>query len=195
MKLLKIMAFIFALSIPVYFGLKLLSPPEDQQANWDTYEKKDKKITTHKSTKTEKKKSRVSSSKRAPASKAPVKKTIGPSKRILTGSLRSKYENSPWDLSYVNTPSIEWKNLYANKMLTILPEGTKVLIKKTQGVIIITAKGAKYVEHVRVSIQKEDAPPVGFEAQVDSESGQQLKVWNRTHFEYGQGFSFKKKLQ
>lgn len=195
MKFLKITALIFTLSIPVYFGLKLFSSPKEEQASWDTFEKVDKKISSHKSTEKEKKKSRVSTTKRAPASKAPLKVPKAPTKRFVTGALGEKYNKNPWDLKYVNKPNSDWKNLYANKILNILPEGTKLLVKKTRGLIVITPKGAKHIEHVRVSIQKENSPAVGFEAQVDSETGEQLRVWNRTEFEYGQNFSFQKKLE
>jgi hypothetical protein len=194
MKYLKMTAIILALGAPVYFGLKLFTNTPEQQTTWQTFEKVDKKISSHNSTPEEKKKSRVGTTKRAPASKAPLKAPAPPTTRFMSGTLGKKYQNKPWKLNYVNSPSTEWKNLYSNKILSILPEGTKLLIKKTRGLVVITPKGAKYIEHVRVSIQKKDSPPVGFEAQVDSETGEQLRVWNRTEFEYGQSFTFEKKL-
>jgi hypothetical protein len=190
MNFFKTVLFVTVFAIPVYLTVNFLT--EDRDNSWQTYQKSTVGISIHSSTERELKKARVvlppkKSTKRLVASIPKTKREI--KTRIILGKINN-------DTIYLNKPSKDWKKIYAQGLLSRLSEDSKVLIKKKSGMIRVIAGKAKYIEQVQVSIHtSEGSPPNSFEAQVDSETGEQLSVWNRTNFEYGgNGFSIKKKL-
>ncbi|WP_127717611.1 hypothetical protein [Halobacteriovorax sp. HLS] len=170
------------------FSYKYQFRMKNIQTTWQTYEQKNNKVEKHNSTKSELKLARVLPEvKRAPAAtKAAKKKEI---KRIVSGTHKDQKA-----YSIMNTPSKEWKDKYAESKLQFYPEGTKLLIKHKLSLLDISKKGARHLEKIVVNVIKEGHPPTSFEAFVDSQTGEQIKAWNRTHHENVNKTLFIKKL-
>lgn len=160
-------------------------------SSWKTYKKEGKVVSSHVTTKQEAKKARiVTSVKRSPASK----KLTTPKKRVLTGRLAKEYGSRDLKINYLNSPSKDWKEKYAKLKLHTLKTGTKLLIKHNKSILKVTKKGAIYLEKVIISIQREGKAPSSYEAMINSETGQQVAAWNRTHHENVDHVLFSKKL-
>ncbi len=161
-------------------------------AVWQTYEQKNREVKKHVSTKKELKAAKINPAPaRAPASLNKNIKKVG---RVETDAFKEKYSTSKQKVKYTNTPSKEWKDKFAKNKLQYYPEGTKLLIKHKSSLIDVTKDGARYLERVVVNVIKEDSPPISYEAFVDSQSGDQVKAWNRTHHENANKTLFIKKL-
>ena len=161
------------------------------EMSWKTFKKEGPKTISHLTTKKEMKKARIPIIKnRTPASK----KMAQPKKRTITGRLSKNYKANDSNVKYLNTPSKDWKRKYADLKLQTLPQGTKVLIKHNESLLHVNKHGAKYVEKVVISIQRENSAPNSFEAYVNSETGEQINAWNKTHHENVDDVLFSKKL-
>jgi hypothetical protein len=159
-----------------------------QKSSWQTYEKVGPKITTHGSTEQEMRKSRVNTSKkRTPASISKIKKG-----RTMTGSLHKEYDKAK--ASFLNKPADDWKEKFVKSKFVVFGDETKILIKHKDSIIQVNKKGAMYLEKVVVSIQRDNEPPMSYEALINSETGQQIKSWNRTKHENVKKVLFTKKL-
>jgi hypothetical protein len=186
-----IFSLLLTTSIFVYKYNFLKDEPTQQISDWNSYKKKGKKLVSHTMTSKEIKEARLPvTKKRSPASK----KINLPKKRIITGSLAKKYGSTDIQINYLNSPSKDWKERYAEFKLKTLPEGTKVLIKHNESILKVSSEGALYVEKVIISIQREGKAPSSYEAIVNSQTGEQMNAWNRTHHENVNQVLFSKKL-
>lgn len=162
------------------------------QTTWQTYQQKNKTVQKYNSTKSELKLARVRPEvKRAPAANESKSKEV---RRITSGTHKDQFEKNQKNYSFLNRPSKKWKDKYAQAKLQFYPEGTKLLIKHKLSVLDISQKGARHLEKIVVNIIKEGLPPTSFEAFVDSESGEQIRAWNKTHHENVNKTLFIKKL-
>lgn len=151
---------------------------EEVSSSWKTFESKGTKITKHASTAKEMRKSNLAKKKkREPASKKITKKR----ERTITGSLREIFD--PKEVTFLNTPKETWQDDFAKSKLNILGKGAKLLINHKDSFIKVNTRGAIYLEKVVVSVQRENKPPMSYEALVNSETGMQVMSWNRTHHE------------
>ncbi len=101
-------------------------------------------------------------------------------KRILTGEVDPKYEDSSTPLKMINEPKKNWKELMGHELMKFQVDGTKVMVKEEFSIIKITDDKGRYIEQVIVSYLVPNGKRNSFKAFVDSETGAVLETWDNT---------------
>ena len=90
------------------------------------------------------------------------------------------------NVNLINKVNKNWKNIFANnfKRMTNLKEIKNLEIELKKSIIKIQNNSGRNIEHVLVRYMKPNGMPMSFEAYIDSETGQTIQTWNKTHYDF-----------
>lgn len=90
------------------------------------------------------------------------------------------------EISFSNQTSSDWEDKYKKRFKKSLygKEIKNFKIEKKRSVVRVRKNVGTNLEHVVVSFTRPDGNPFSFEAYINSETGQLVKSWNKTRYEY-----------
>ncbi len=147
---------------------------------WQTFEKKPNTISSHKSTKKEIKKAKLKTRKPASVMANYFPRING---RRIYGNDIKQYLKKGSPLTYKNKYNKEWKGKLGKKLLAFQPKNVKLFIRKDDALVLIERGGGRLVEKVSISFIHTNGMKTGYEAYIDSETGDVVKTWNQTRHE------------
>jgi hypothetical protein len=148
---------------------------------WKTYQKDNKHVKVHLSTPKELQEINVyKQQKRIPSS---VKKPFTYKNRIVKTNNLENYNFSNPNFIITNKINPNWKKNLARKSLRFQKNSTKLYIKNEHSFLLIKKNKARYVEQVSMTYLFNDKRVNSATALVDSDTGEILKIWNRTKHE------------
>lgn len=151
---------------------------------WHTYNKENTStIKSYPTTPNEKKTAHLDheDEKKAERKPASVKKTIDKksSAKNRTWSLKPD-QLLPKQISFLNEPKKEWRELLGQDLLRFLRPQTKIFIKNQGSHTLLQRNGGLHVEKVHIKMQSPEGRQYSYHAYVDSETGKVLRTWNQT---------------
>ena len=153
-----------------------------EENDWRTYQKTEKKVSSHPSTKDELDKINVrkkeNTKKRMPASK---KDTFNG--RTINADNPDKYNYKTGNFQISNKENPDWKDTLASDLLRFQDSTTKILIKEEESFVIIRQGTGRLVEKVVITYLHNHGKKNAAHALVDSETGKIITIWNRTRYE------------
>jgi hypothetical protein len=100
--------------------------------------------------------------------------------RLLTGNLGyDAFRDEALELPMKNRPARDWQGKALENLLKFQRPSTKVILAPTEQLILVVKGEGRYVEEVNVSYLFEDGHRTGFNALIDSQSGQVLNTWGQ----------------
>lgn len=187
--------FLFLLSITVAFGITFYIKKNHSEKfveikpQWKTFAKsEDSKIISHDTTKEEFSLARIpappelndNKAQRAPANIDKFSGRLVREKRVLTGDVDKKLEDSDYDLPMHNAVNPEWKEHLGRSLIILQDPDTKVLVVEETPVIDVHNGKGRYMEEVIITYLKKNGDRSSYRALVDSSSGEVLETWDRT---------------
>lgn len=101
-------------------------------------------------------------------------------KRSILGSVKNLS-----DIHIVNMVSKDWKKKYINNFMRM--SGAKEIknfeVIQKKSILKVKNNIGKNLEHILVSFNKPNGQEFSFEALIDSQTGQLVRSWNKTHYE------------
>jgi hypothetical protein len=107
------------------------------------------------------------------------RKVIGSSKFKLTNTISKNWKEK----AYQNLSKV-WSSSQKT-----FQKKTPIEIKSLKSAIFVKNGIGKNIEHVLVNLINDKGLPASFEAYIDSENGKIVQSWNKTRYEYREGFS------
>ena len=149
-------------------------------SEYKTYQKENRKITSHKTTISEFKKFRIRKYKKEDSLKdrAQIKD------RFLSGDKSKYYLENQAQLIFTNSINPNWDKDLSKSLFRFQDDKTKIIVNKIDSWIDVSENNnAKYVERVNIYFLMPDGGRKSFTAKIDSESGSILETWNLTKHE------------
>lgn len=184
--------FIFSLFIAVFIfiSVKYSNNDQNQSSSNEVYKtfvkKSNKAITSYQTTKDEFKKAAISNKNqdRSPADEdskpMPFQDLPQRENRIIIGENAEKYKDSSSNLTMLNKPNKNWKELLGADLLRFQAEDTKVIIKEELSLIKVQEEKGLYAEQVIITYLLKNGDRTSYRALVDAESGLVLETWDKT---------------
>lgn len=187
--------FLFILSITVAFGITFYIKKNQSEKfveikpQWKTFAKNEEsKIISHDTTKEEFKLARIPAPpelndvkhQRNPASVDKFAGRLIREKRVLTGDVDKKLEDTSFELPMHNAVNPEWKEHLGKSLIILQDPDTKVLVVEETPVIDVHNGKGRYMEEVIITYLKKNGDRSSYRALVDSSSGEVIETWDRT---------------
>ena len=164
--------------IVVISGFFLIQPLENKKDNFKQATTDKKKSSPKKNS--EKKRDLASIPKKEPNTKKKLTTPIKENRHYI-GSFKDIN-----DITLTNQTSDDWEDKYKKRLIKSLygKEIKDFKIEKKKSIIRVRKNVGTNLEHVIVSFTRPDGKPFSFEAYINSETGQLVKSWNKTRYEY-----------
>ncbi|MBT6324708.1 MAG: hypothetical protein HOJ35_01965 [Bdellovibrionales bacterium] len=145
------------------------------KTNWNTFQHKKEKITTHPTTESELKKIRQTH--QTTESKKEIKNNFRDGRRII-GKKAKKYSDPTTELTMRNSKSNNWKKKMVKDLFRFQKKSTKLMIKHEEEVLMVYGKKGRLAELVVINYHNADGSNNSYRALIDSQTGLVINTWD-----------------